>query len=741
MSKDNKIKIYTHHSRYLNASTDVNKIKNSLWNKFLSGIFYFFYIIGLVVIKTVTFFKNGFIGACFHTGSLIINSITKTLRAAKNDFLNTKDALPKRFRLLGTRQFYAALSSFLLFALIGYGLLASLNLVAKALGIKAKIMHTALVGNLYLNQAKSALGSQNLGQAENKFALAYQTFDKGQTDIEESSHALNQLLNLIPQKNDADRLLKAASLISEAGQNFIVLEKNIKTLKLNSNGITAGDTPTAEVFSTIHDQLSQAQNKIILANNYVNKVNENSLPGQNRESFLDLKSKLNTATLALTNFSQMFNLAQTLLTGNKKILVLFENNNELRASGGFMGTFGALSVKDGAITKINVSSIYDLDGQLNEKIQPPQPILNVNDRWFLRDSNWFASFPDSAKKISSFYEKEGGETPDTIVAITPNLIQDWLKITGPIILPKYNITLTAENFVEQTQVATTLSENLPTNAPKQILADLVPILLQRLSALDKSAWPNVIQSIQDNLNNKQIAIYSRDSDTQTQLENFNWTGDLRESDRDYLSIVGSNLGGTKTDLFVDQQSSLTSTIGTDGTITNELTITRTNKMPKLDKTNNLSYLRIYVPLGSKLTSNIGFDYKNLDYTPNSDYKIDDDVLKIQKNSVKDMVTGMTIGEESGKTFFGNWLNLDGGETKTVKITYQLPFKVSDIDRYSLMVQKQLGSQNQKFNWTLNFSGFKIAWKNFEPNQLNTSDLNSDIMLDKDYFFGMVLQRR
>ena len=106
-----------------------------------------------------------------------------------------------------------------------------------------------------------------------------------------------------------------------------------------------------------------------------------------------------------------------------------------------------------------------------------------------------------------------------------------------------------------------------------------------------------------------------------------------------------------------------------------------------------------------------------------------------------MVTGMTIGEESGKTFFGNWLNLDGGETKTVKITYQLPFKVSDIDRYSLMVQKQLGSQNQKFNWTLNFSGFKIAWKNFEPNQLNTSDLNSDIMLDKDYFFGMVLQRR
>ena len=406
-----------------------------------------------------------------------------------------------------------------------------------------------------------------------------------------------------------------------------------------------------------------------------------------------------------------------------------------------MGTYGSLNLNNGNLSKITVSSIYDLDGQLTDVIQPPKPILNVNDRWYMRDSNWFADFPTSAKKISDFYEKEGGQTPDMVIALTPNLIIDWLKITGPITLPQYNLTLSADNFVEQTQAATTMSDNAPTNSPKQPLADLVPILIQKITKLDKSQWPQLIQSIQDNLNNKQIVIYSRDQATQSQLEALNWTGELSQTDRDYLDIVSSNLGGTKTDLYVTQEADLTSTIGADGSITDELSVTRTNTMPKLDYTNNLSYLRIYVPLGSQLISNIGFNYKNIDYPNDMNYEIDDDVYNWEKDSVIDNLTGTNIGQESGKTYFGNWMSLDGGESKTVKLVYKLPFKISDIDRYSLLAQKQIGSVDSKLSWTFNFPGYQIAWKNFDANTLNTDNLASDIIIDKDYFLGMVLQKR
>ena len=65
-----------------------------------------------------------------------------------------------------------------------------------------------------LSQAKDALSSQDLSQAENRFELAYQTFNQGQQQIQDSGQLLNGLLSLIPQKQDADRLIEAAGLIS-----------------------------------------------------------------------------------------------------------------------------------------------------------------------------------------------------------------------------------------------------------------------------------------------------------------------------------------------------------------------------------------------------------------------------------------------------------------------------------------------------------------------------------------------
>jgi hypothetical protein len=236
-------------------------------------------------------------------------------------------------------------------------------------------------------------------------------------------------------------------------------------------------------------------------------------------------------------------------------------------------------------------------------------------------------------------------------------------------------------------------------------------------------------------------IYSRDAQLEQNLKDFNWAGNLISSDRDYLSIVSSNLGGTKTDLFVDQQISLNSTIGSDGTVTNELTITRVNKMPKLLATANLSYIRVLVPHGSKLLSNIGFDYKNLEYPDGANYKVDDDAYNWEKDSVVDSVSGTVIGAEGSKTFFGNWLNLEGGQTKVIKISYQLPFKLNSIDRYSLLLQKQIGALDQKFNWTLNFSGYQVAWKNFDVASLETNSLTSSTLLNKDNLLGLVLQHR
>jgi hypothetical protein len=736
-----KIRIYTHHRHYHSLGGKKNKGFLVLLKKVGALCFNFFYYPGLGIIKSFYFLKSIIIVGCFSVGSGIISSIITFAKMIKNEFKKTAISLPKRFKMFFTMQFVHSIAVFFVCGALGWGAINSLHLVAKGLQLKDKILHTAFLGNSYLTQAKGALSSQDLGQAQNRFELAYNTFSKGQQDIAQSGQVINSLLSFIPQKKDADKLLAAASLVAKAGQNFVSIDQDFQQLKITGAGINNTGRPTVEIFNDLTTELNDAKSNVSDASEKINSVDINNLPSQNRVNFVQLKDQLTNATSAINNFSSVFSILKAMLIGDKSLLILFENNNELRAGGGFIGTFGLFKVKDGSISKTNVSSVYDLDGQLKDNIKPPKPILNVSERWFLRDSNWFADFPQTAKKVSDFYEREGGETPDLVVAITPNLIIDWLKIVGPVAMPKYGVVLTSDNFIEQTQVKSTLSNNLPTNAPKQILADLVTVLLQKISALDKSQIPAIVQSLQFNLNNKQIVIYSRDAQLEQNLKDFNWAGNLISSDRDYLSIVSSNLGGTKTDLFVDQQISLNSTIGSDGTVTNELTITRVNKMPKLLATANLSYIRVLVPHGSKLLSNIGFDYKNLEYPDGANYKVDDDAYNWEKDSVVDSVSGTVIGAEGSKTFFGNWLNLEGGQTKVIKISYQLPFKLNSIDRYSLLLQKQIGALDQKFNWTLNFSGYQVAWKNFDVASLETNSLTSSTLLNKDNLLGLVLQHR
>ncbi len=741
MSKQRKIKIYIHKQNFIFAGFSAEKIKKSRLKKVFNVIFGLFYFVGLAVINLPSFFKNVVFKTCFHTGNLIFKAVLGIFSAIKNDMLVTYKNLPKRFNLIFSKQFARSFLVFFIITAAGVLTIQSLNLVAKGLDVKNKILKTALVGNFYLSRAKDSLVKQDAVGAENAFAKAYSTFNRGSQQLDEANKSFALVLNFLPQKQDADRLIKAAGLISQAGTKFISLQKDLDQISLSASGISAGDRPTEELLRNISDGLAQALDKVVSAQKIVAEINSDNIPKSNRQNFEQLKSQLDILSFALNNFSGVYNLTKNLALGEKNVLVLFENNNELRASGGFIGTFGNLKIKNGKILNIKVSSIYDLDGQLAENIKPPNPILNVNTKWYMRDSNWFADFPQTAKTISNFYEKEGGETPDLVVAMTPNLIIDWLKITGPVPLPHYGLILTADNFIEQTQVATTLDENSPISAPKQILADLVPLLLQKLSEADKSAWPQIIQSLQDNLSKKQIVLYAKDPELQNGLESFHWEGGILNTERDYLSVVSSNLGGTKSDLYIEQKNELQTSIAGDGSIINELTITRTNKLPDLEGTKNTSFIRIFVPKDSKLISVLGFDYKNLEFPDNLNYKIDSGVNEWEKNSLRDVLSGTTIGQEANKTFFGNWLSVKGGESRIIKIVYQLPFKLGEIDNYSLLIQKQIGQTPQKFTWSLLFSGRNIAWKNFDPEKTETSNLLSDIILDKDLFWGLVLTKR
>lgn len=684
------------------------------------------------------FFKEVIFGVCYRFGFGLYKAASAFIRSFKKDLKATHSNFKKRFSLLSL-SFIKTLGIFLLLAAFAYGGVLTVGFIAKAVEIKNSIVGLGKQGQKYLLDAKAELQKNNPSAAQNKFSLALESFQNAQDQLSNENILLGQILNLVPQKQEADKLLLSASLLSQAGKNLSESYQTLRQYKFSSKGLefTGPDKPKLVDLS---ENLAKSLEAVNQAGQTLLKINTDALPENLKGKLALAKENFAIIQNALTGLKDILKLGSDLFGGQKNLLLIFENNNELRPGGGFMGTYGNLKLDEGQIKNLTISSVYDLDGQLVKKIAPPFPMVAVNDRWFLRDTNWFSDFPQSAKKISTFYELEGGETPDGILVMTPSLVQNLLKLTGPISMARYNVTLDADNFVELTQIESSVNYDRVQNRPKQILADLMPVLLEKIGKVPEDQWPKLLETVQAAFSQKQILLYSRNDEAEDLINQFNWGGKITGTDRDYLNLSFANLNGHKTDLYINQQVRLKTEIKPDGSVINELSVTRKNQMPKMPGTENSGFLKILVPLGSTLISNSGFSENDLPKLSENNYEQDPDVAAWQKTVVKDITTDTSIGEEAGKTFFGNWVSTLGGESTTVKLTYKLPFKLSGLDKYSLIWQKQPGSLETDFDYSLDFSGRKIAWSSFSPQNLTGKDLSYSQKLNQDIILGLVLTK-
>ena len=152
MAKIKKFRFYTSNSRYLPVEFSKKSGQRNLFSGFAGAIFKFFYFLGATSLR----FFNSIVLLCFHFGNAIIKLFLKTAKAIKTDILQTKDFLPRRFKLIFRAHFSQALFLFSLIALLAWAAMGSLQLIAKALVLKNQLVQTAFLGNKYLSQAKDA---------------------------------------------------------------------------------------------------------------------------------------------------------------------------------------------------------------------------------------------------------------------------------------------------------------------------------------------------------------------------------------------------------------------------------------------------------------------------------------------------------------------------------------------------------------------------------------------------------
>lgn len=508
----------------------------------------------------------------------------------------------------------------------------------------------------------------------------------------------------------ADDLFASGIAATDAARTVFAIGSDILAAVDETSGVRGPNVPLPDP-ATLFKDLSTDQKRRILAAfaesagrikdaslrineavEAIDRIPKEGVAAPFAATVIPLRAKLVTARAALGAVAPFADVLPAVLgyPDEKNYLFFFQNNDELRPSGGFLGVFGALKVKDAGIADLRTDDVYALDGP-SERLPrplPPEPIrkyIGVQ-KWYLRDANWSPDFPTAAATMEQFYREEAAVASDVktipeidgVAAITPDFAEDVVRLTGPVTVE--GKTFDADNLIEKLQYEVEqgfAQEGIPFHERKNIVGGLVTAVAAKLIALPLSRLIDVLEIVDTNLREGHIVLYANDKKLQAAIDERDWGGRMKQITGDYVTYIDANLAALKTDSVMERSLKYTivpSGAGYEGRVA----MTYKNNGTFTWKTTRYrTYARIFVPQGTTL---LGVDGA------------------MENDKIKDPARrpGKPDGyDQLGRKAYGAFISIEPGETRTMTFRIGLaPQTVMAIKNgtYHLDFEKQLGTE-------------------------------------------------
>jgi len=373
-------------------------------------------------------------------------------------------------------------------------------------------------------------------------------------------------------------------------------------------------------------------------------------------------------------------------------LVLFQNDKELRPTGGFLTAYSIMKVDKGKFSPVSSSDIYNLDAKYKPTLPAPDVLVKylkgpyvLSPKFRLRDMNWSPSFAESMKLFTEEAAKVGITGVDGVISVDTQVLVYLLDAIGKIGVPGFgnfstevdprcncpNVIYELEDFadIEGPVVWDPGGSGKIIYAPpnydnrKKIIGPLMNSVLANAMGQPKDKLPKLFEAGFKSLMEKHLLFYLFDNKVQEAVNSFGIAGTIKETSGDYLHVNDANLGGRKSNLYITQEVLQEFAVAKDGYIEKTVTLTYKNPEKQDGWLNSVlpDWLRIYVPRGSQLISFDGVENSPEPY------------------------------EEFGKSVFAGFFQLRPEGVAKITLKYKLPFKPSN--NLKLFIQKQPGTDS------------------------------------------------
>jgi len=440
--------------------------------------------------------------------------------------------------------------------------------------------------------------------------------------------------------------------------------------------------------------------------------------------------------------------------GPRTYLVMIQNEDELRATGGFLSAVAVVTVSGGEILRFKAEDSYAIDDLTKPYLYAPDPLRRYMAAHIglLRDANWSPDFPTSAREVEALYIYTRAGPIDGVIAIDQMAVRLLLEAIGPISSTNSTDVVTADNLITYMRAAYSPPPGQAMTSEwwgqrKNFIGELSGSIMTKVKTSSAASLLTLGRATIRALDTRHISIQLDDPTITKVLTRRGWDGAVRGTSGDYLFVVNSNIGFNKVNAAVKTSLDYRVNLSNPSSPTASLRITHQN--PSTDKQAQCrhapdygsgqyadliarcywDYLRLYVPKDARL----------INATP---HEVPAEWMLL-KQSVPAQVD--TLEQINGAQGYGTLLVVPNGQTVETTFDFALPASALTSDgktfTYHLYVQKQAGTNSTPFNLTIELpNGAEVlnaplSWK------VDGNTLQAAISLDEDTAFKLTFQRR
>jgi hypothetical protein len=394
--------------------------------------------------------------------------------------------------------------------------------------------------------------------------------------------------------------------------------------------------------------------------------------------------------------------------GPKTYLLLIQNEDELRPTGGFIGAVGILTVKDGQIINLTFEDSYAFDDWSKPYPAAPWQLRHYMDIpvLTLHDSNWFADYPTTALYAEYLYALSRSHSVDGVIALDQHVVVLALEAIGPVEVEGAPYPITADNVIPYMRLAKNPPplEVRPQNwHRKAFINEIASALVKRILEEGDVPWNVLLGAMLRALDEKHLLLQIDDPAVTRVIARRDWDGSITPEQGDFLMVVDANVGYTKSNAVLDTSLFYDLDLTEQSSPKGMLAVTQTNNAPATitclaggkmegstaEQTYPMElcywgYLRVYKTPGTKLVES----------TPHG---IPASQMLLER-AVPTRVDYLNDYEPEKLWAFGTLVLVPAGQSVITKFEFALPVSVfsqaSDAKHivYKLKVQKQPGTQ-------------------------------------------------